>query len=307
MDGQKRGFTLIELLVVIAIIAILVALLLPAVQQAREAARRSSCKNNLKQLGLAFHNYHDNFNMFPTGYYQKTGYQMGWASRILPYIEQAPLYEAVKGIAGEMNEIAPWRSASIGNRPEFSTPMSVLLCPSSALGPVAPTHSGVTSSHAGLHYRGNAGSVDVGFVNGSTSSRHYVTSGVMYPKHKTRMRDITDGTSNTFLLGELSSVGNGWAGNNTGFDDMPPWTWGTYAYGGSTGADGFLMIDTKAVQYPIGSGTHTQYGVSWRSHHTGGTQMLFVDGRVQFLSESVSLDILKDLATRAGNEVVGEY
>ncbi|WP_339683226.1 DUF1559 domain-containing protein [Gimesia maris] len=304
---KRRGFTLIELLVVIAIIAILIALLLPAVQQAREAARRSQCRNNLKQLGLAFHNYHDNFLMMPTGYFQKGGYQTGWVARILPYIDQAPLYNSISSITGEINEITPWRSSSIGSRQEFTTPIQVILCPSSELGSTAPTHSTVPAQHGGLHYRGNGGSVDVGLQSGfSTSTHNYTTSGVLYPKSKTRMRDITDGTSNTFLLGELSSALNGW-GSNTSFDDMMPWTWATYVYGGDTGGDGFLMIDTKATQYPIGSSTHSQYGVSWRSAHVGGAHLLFCDGRVQFLSASMNLDTLKGLATRSTGEVLGEY
>ncbi|QDT30073.1 putative major pilin subunit [Gimesia panareensis] len=301
---RNRGFTLIELLVVIAIIAILIALLLPAVQQAREAARRSQCRNNLKQLGLAFHNYHDNFLMLPTGYFQKSGYQSGWVARILPYIDQAPLYNSISSITGEINEITPWRSSSIGSRQEFTTPIKVILCPSSELGSTAPTHSSVSGDHGGLHYRGNGGSVDVGLKSGfSTSSHNYTTSGVMYPKCKTRLRDITDGTSNTFLLGELSSAANGWGGN-TGWDDMVTWTWATYYYGSTSG---YLMIDTKLVQYPIGSGLHSQYGVGWRSPHVGGTHMLLCDGSVRFLSESLSLDLLKSLATRGTGEVVGEF
>ena len=144
------------------------------------------------------------------------------------------------------------------------------------------------------------------FVNGSNSSRHYATSGVLYPRHKTRFRDITDGTTNTFLLGELSSY-IGWSGSQGGWDDIAPWTWATYAYGSPPGADGYLMIDTKLVQYPIGSGNHSQYGVGWRSQHVGGTHMLLCDGSVRFLSESLSLDLLKSLATRGSGEVVGEF
>ena len=299
---KRRGFTLIELLVVIAIIAILIALLLPAVQQAREAARRSQCRNNLKQLGLAFHNYHDNFLMMPTGYFRESNYNMGWVSRILPYIDQAPLYNSITSISGEINAIAPYRTASVGTRQEFTTPLQVILCPSSELGSMAPAHPDV-GMNAGLHYRGNGGSVDVGLVSGSSSSRHYTTSGVLYPRHTTRIRDITDGTSNTFLLGELSSALNGWGAIN-GWNDMGPWTWGSFYYGDS---DGYLMIDTKATQYPIGSSTHTQYGVSWRSAHVGGAHLLFCDGRVQFLSASMNLDTLKGLATRSTGEVIGEY
>jgi len=310
IQQKKRGFTLIELLVVIAIIAILIALLLPAVQQAREAARRTQCRNNLKQLGLAFHNYHDNFQMFPSGYYQKAGYQIGWPGRVLPYLDQAPLYNTIGSFAGEINEIQPYRlaaSPSNGTNSAFTSPITVLTCPSSELGETAPANGSATgpqTNHGSLHYRGSGGSVDVGFVSGFSSSTHnYTTSGVIYPTHTTRIRDITDGTSNTFLLGEYSSKLDGWS--SASFGDMYPWTWGTYEYSG--GADGYLMIDSKATQFPIGSGTITTFGVSWRSAHTGGTHMLLCDGAVRFLSESTNLDLLKALATRSSGEVVGEF
>lgn len=309
---KRRGFTLIELLVVIAIIAILIALLLPAVQQAREAARRSQCKNNMKQLGLAFHNYHDNFTMLPTGYFSNGGYITGWAARVLPYIDQAPRYNAI-GTLGELTNLMPYRfttSPHNGDSNLFTDPIPVFVCPSSEIGERALDFSsswgGNPGNDASLHYRGNAGSVDVGFVNGSNSSRHYTTSGVLYPRHTTRFRDITDGLTNTFLLGELSSY-IGWSGSKGGWDDIVPWTWATYAYGSPAGADGYLMIDTKMAQYPIGSGNHSQYGVGWRSQHVGGTHMLLCDGSVRFLSASMSLDLIKSLATRATGEVVGEF
>ncbi|QDU05984.1 putative major pilin subunit [Gimesia chilikensis] len=305
---RRRAFTLIELLVVIAIIAILIALLLPAVQQAREAARRSQCKNNMKQLGLAFHNYHDNFTMFPTGYFHSSGYLTGWAARILPYIDQAPRYNQMTSL-GELTRIQPYRfttSPHNGDTNLFTDPIAVFCCPSSEIGERANDYSTAWGGNPGndgsLHYRGNGGSVDVGFVSGSNSSRHYGTSGVLYPGCKTRMRDITDGTTNTFLLGELSSY-IGWSGSKGGWDDITPWTWATYYYG----SDGYLMIDTKLMQYPIGSGSHSQYGVGWRSQHVGGAHMLLCDGSVRFLSESTSLDLLKGLSTRATGEVVGEF
>ncbi|QDU09981.1 DUF1559 domain-containing protein [Gimesia aquarii] len=309
---RRKAFTLIELLVVIAIIAILIALLLPAVQQAREAARRSQCKNNMKQLGLAFHNYHDNFNMLPTGYFHSYGYISGWVPRIFPYIEEAARYNAIDNL-GELTRVQPYRFTTPPHNGDinlYTDPITVLICPSSEIGERAGDYTtgwgGNPGNDASLHYRGNAGSVDVGLVNGTNSSRHYVTSGVLYPRHKTRFRDITDGTTNTFLLGELSSY-IGWSGAKGGWDDIAPWTWASYAYGSPAGNDGYLMLDTKAVQYPIGSGNHSQYGVGWRSQHVGGAHMLLCDGSVRFLSASLNLDLLKAIATRSTGEVLGEF
>ncbi|MCA9116145.1 MAG: DUF1559 domain-containing protein [Planctomycetaceae bacterium] len=317
---KSRGFTLIELLVVIAIIAILIALLLPAVQQAREAARMTQCRNNLKQLGLAFHNYHDTSLMLPTGYFHSGGYLTGWAPRIFPQIDQASRLNAIEQLANaalvvvnpSRYETAPHNGASN----LWTDPIPSLSCPSSELTEraqnMAAPQTLVNYDHGSLHYRGNAGSVDSGLVtsdNGTaftSSARYYVTSGVLYPRHTTKMRDITDGTSNTILLGELSSA-QGWAGANNSWDDIQPWTWATYAYptsGSSIGGEGYLMIDTKATQYPVGSGSHTQYGVGWRSAHGGnGANLLFCDGTVRFVGQSMSLDVLKSLSTRGGNEV----
>lgn len=311
----KRGFTLIELLVVIAIIAILIALLLPAVQQAREAARRSQCKNNLKQLGLAMHNYHDNFLMFPTGYFATSGYVMGWPARILPYIDQAPAYEQMNSDAGAggLVRLTPYRirTAPHNGRDTKYGPIAVLSCPSSELGETAASSTGSNGpsessvgpyGHGSLHYRGNSGSVDVGLLTSAAGAHAYSSSGVLYPKHTTRLRDIIDGASNTFILAELSSK-NGITSLG-GFGDIYPWTWGSYLY--SYADNDYLTVDTKTTQYPVGSGVLGTNSVAWRSAHTGGAHFLFCDGRVTFLSESTDLGLLKKIATRAAGDIPGE-
>ncbi len=310
--SRRNAFTLIELLVVIAIIAILVALLLPAVQQAREAARMSQCKNHLKQLALAMHNYTDVNNVIPTGGFRtpQVNYTLGWVPRLMPYIEQGARYDAMEAIRKDYTTTrSPYRSHDQTNE-IFTSPILVLTCPSSPQGERASDHpiSGnfpFANQQGSLHYRACAGSVDVNYVTPVTSGRQYAASGVMYPLSKVRLTDIKDGTSNTILFGETSDT-KGWSSSMiTSFGGLKPWTWGFYDY-----ADGdFLLIDHKVVQFPIGyRGSFTTNMTPYKSAHNGnGANVALCDGSVRMLSSNMSLDILKALATRQGGEVIGEY
>ncbi len=307
--SRRAGFTLIELLVVIAIIAILIALLLPAVQQAREAARRTQCKNNLKQLGLAFHNYHDTNLVFPPGGLEVASYRIGWAARIFPFLEQGNRLEAMNGFAADaLVSITPWRydtSPHNGSHDIFTNPVPGFACPSSALGEQSPDIVNSTlpwiQEHGALHYRGNGGSSDVGIIAGSTSGRDYSTSGVIYPTSKVRIGDVKDGTSNTLLLGESSSS-DGWtSGQKSGWGGIQPWTWGYYYY---TGA-GFLQLDNKYIQFPINyKGSFATNNTPFTSYHPGGAQFLNCDGSSTFLSETMDLSVLKAMSTRDNGEVL---
>ncbi len=149
---RKRAFTLIELLVVIAIIAILIALLLPAVQQAREAARRSTCKNNMKQLGLALHNYHDVFNTFPIGQ-QPGNTRPNWRVGILPYMDQAPLYNQLDMVSGDF--ASPYTAP---NDVLAGLIVAVYACPSSPLDPTS-TAPGNNGDRGQAHHYGNSGNL----------------------------------------------------------------------------------------------------------------------------------------------------
>ena len=211
-DRRRRlGFTLIELLVVIAIIAILIALLLPAVQQAREAARRTQCKNNLKQIGLALHNYHDTFGTFPPTqimtYYGGPGFSNPlprnhtWISMILPYFDQSPLYN-------QINFSLPiWDDTGSGifSGPQMTTdgksiPGTIipgLLCPSD------PGFGGSTAISHGLAHTNYAGNMGWDWWWRGPD----VHSGPFQNQGMTRIRDITDGTSNTVIVGEVSTQG----------------------------------------------------------------------------------------------------
>ncbi|HTN04649.1 MAG TPA: DUF1559 domain-containing protein [Planctomycetaceae bacterium] len=312
---KRRGFTLIELLVVIAIIAILIALLLPAVQQAREAARRTQCKNNLKQLGLAFHNYHDVYDKFPNGSHPTVGwpnggYHMGWAPKLFPYFDEAPRYQAMQQFdPNPISRISPWRldtAPNYGSNPIWG-PVNVLACPSSALGNRSPdiTSFTWTSQQGALHYRACTGRIE-DITNPSDAANYqWANTGIMYPHSVTRITDITDGSSNTILLGESSSS-QGWtAAIKTGWGGIQPWTWGIYWYQDSSQR---LTIDSKNIQLPINfRGTFATNNTPYTSFHTGGAQFLMGDGSVRFISENIDLALLKSLGTRAKGEVVGEF
>jgi len=308
---DRRAFTLIELLVVIAIIAVLIALLLPAVQQAREAARMTQCRNNLKQLGLAFHNYHDVTRMLPPGGYPASGYLIGWAARIFPYIDEANRLNAIEALTpNALMHLGPYRTDPVGGNQVFTSPVKTLACPSSELGEhspdlvAGPTSSAHVAAHGALHYRGNGGSYDL-LEPGGTSGRQYSKSGVIYPLSSTRFGDITDGTSNTFLLGECSSSQGFSASAKKNWGGIHSWVWGYYW--GGTGV--CLTLDNKMVRLPIGSSSGFTYNdTPFRSAHAGrGANFLFVDGSVRFMNPSMDLNTLKRISTRSGGEVTGEY
>ncbi|MCA9046851.1 MAG: DUF1559 domain-containing protein, partial [Planctomycetaceae bacterium] len=200
-SSRHRGFTLIELLVVIAIIAVLIALLLPAVQQAREAARRSQCKNNLKQIGLALHNYHDTFTVFPPGYITRninntamatmeSGPGFAWGTMILPYIDQAPLYNHF-----DFNEDATdHHNAEHGS--EF---LPVFACPSDP----QPNKFTVTDGGGTTYELGSANYVGIfGYGSVTMNAGQPQGDGLFYRNSRKGMRDVTDGTSNTIMVGE---------------------------------------------------------------------------------------------------------
>ena len=281
---SKRGFTLIELLVVIAIIAILIALLLPAVQQAREAARRSTCKNNLKQIGLALHNYHDTHRIFPPGGFV-TAPDVNYLVMILPYIDQAPLYNNFSFNVTYIT--APNLALQLQIPPVYH-------CPSSSI----TEYSGYKTHH----YYGNMGPVG---TNPQTSTAYsedpvpgpldgFATQGVLGARTKVRMRDITDGTSNTIMAGEISA--------NRLSDDSVPSYFRQWARGcRSSSACG----GSKNIKYGINIRNYTGgsfNGVSFASQHVGGCHFLFSDGSVHFVSENVDMGVYLSAASRNGGE-----
>jgi prepilin-type N-terminal cleavage/methylation domain-containing protein len=204
---RRFAFTLIELLVVIAIIAILIALLLPAVQQAREAARRTQCRNNMKQLGLALHNYHDTHQTFPLTqvftYFPGAAGTAGiprnhsWVSMILPYIDQAPLYNQINFSAPMWNSTTTQFQLGSNGQPIVSTQLTALMCPSD------PGFSGNTALSHGISQTNYAGSMGWDWWYRAS----HPVSGVFQNGGNTRIRDITKGTSSTIMVGEVSTQG----------------------------------------------------------------------------------------------------
>ena len=317
----RRAFTLIELLVVIAIIAILIALLLPAVQQAREAARRTQCKNNLKQIGLALHNYHDVNLLFPAGaYWQNLNsslrYQQGsMLVHILPYIEQSVMYNEIP------LDNPPLPSRNVNNARDANNKLlrqkfhvAAFVCPSDTAGTNYNNRStvqnyagskGASSSGtpAGGNPRTNGGprcpNKYLSFRKGTNAG-----SGVSGPFYRTgrscKMRDVTDGLASTIFVGEVrpecsNHARQGWLQANNGqglFGTLAP-----------------MNLDT--------CNTSDQSGCNWwnnwtdefgfKSRHVGGCHFLFGDGSVHFLSENIDFDLYNRLGAKDDGEPVDEF
>jgi len=315
-----RGFTLIELLVVIAIIAVLIALLLPAVQQAREAARRSQCKNNLKQIGLALHNYHDVYNALPPGYVLTPGVadkegHWAWSAMILPYVELGTVYNAMN--VGNTTVAAAMGDTNI--RASIQKPQSMFRCPSDANAPKTHTLAAyginVGGTEYGLPVANYIASNNIANIRAQrpTIPQDGRTGGVgaFYENSSVKFRDITDGTSNTFLVGErtyqirgASQTGAGtlyaardWSGKGPAHQGLSgaPWNqggWKTIA--GST----YSPINNVSSWDSSGSQTYS-------SQHVGGVHFVFGDGSVRFISQNIDAGVLNSDGTIANTGTLG--
>jgi prepilin-type N-terminal cleavage/methylation domain-containing protein len=321
---QRRGlgFTLIELLVVIAIIAVLIALLLPAVQQARESARRTQCKNHLKQLGLGIHNYHDVFGMFPISLRDKGSQLVG----LLPYIDQAPLYNQIDFNGGVANQ-------TIGGKIVDAHVIPGLMCPTESKSSLSPGGR-ATSSYAcsmgaqwveatnGCNLNAyvaaypapydpdgnredpfNRGNVRSDYGNAATISgpfgRGYFSSWSAKTSH------ITDGTSNTIAMGEVRMFCNKWNWN-----DGRGWAHGD-GHWYSTAAPINFPTCSDSAGYNNGPCTlnqdnwNSQFG--FKSQHVGGAHLLLCDGSVRFVSQNLDMFTYQKLGDRSDNLVVGDF
>ena len=308
---RRSGFTLIELLVVIAIIAVLIALLLPAVQQAREAARRTQCKNNLKQLGLAMHNYHDTLNVFPFGWDEL---ETGWHAMILPQIEQASLYGT---LIWQENGLGNWNAAGSPNLTACEKLIVAFRCPSMGV----PEHINNESipGRSPVSYRAVASSMaasdDASTIpagSGTTVALEQAThDGMFFGCSSIRLRDVLDGTSNTIMIGEsYTDPGYSKDGQSMDYWQIGSPQTGTWVLGGIGGTEysefvGSTFGRINSRRDPAVNGVIME--MSFGSWHVGGAHFTMADGSVKFISENVDLQLYRKLATRAGGEVVGEF
>lgn len=317
----REGFTLIELLVVIAIIAILIALLVPAVQKVREAAARSQCQNNLKQLALGVHGFHDTYKYLPQNYGNNGGWGAGsaawsWISDVLPYIEQQSMYNTAKlgnRVNGKPTE--PMNSASA--RPVTQSPIPIIRCPSDpdSASPLVTNPADLSGTWAPTNYKGVCGSnwgngdgrwnppqpnpynlapnPGAGTFNFPNANGLDDGNGVLDRSNGNRGKrytlvGITDGTSNTFMIGESTPQKCNWTG--------------AWAY--SNNASGTCAIHPNAKQTNGQDFLRTDWPncYSFHSNHSGGVQFALGDGSVRFISDSIDILTYRCMGTRNGNE-----
>ena len=297
MKQTRRAFTLIELLVVIAIIAVLIALLLPAVQQAREAARRSQCKNNMKQLGLALHNYHDTANTLPPGYIGTNLW--GWNVMLLPGLDQAPLYNNLS-----VQFITPLNAVVAATYPNIVTGLATnipaLRCPSDTGSNTVTAGSGTITVFGRSNYPGVYGAVVI--PAGATAPAATV-AGTFFVNSKRNFSAFTDGLSNTIIVGERRSVGTQGA-TTVGGEAI----WAGPYVGATAIADNYTLVQTAALTLNTINTTDATYRLSnFSSLHVGGAHFLMGDGAVRFISENIFSTTYANLASVADNQVIGDF
>lgn len=317
MKSQSRGFTLVELLVVITIIGMLIALLLPAVQAAREAARKLQCGNNLKQIGLALHNYHVSWECFPHGNINNTaGFCPGmgepsvsysthfgnWAIAILPYLEQTALFDSYR-----FEHV----SESSENRQVRETTVAAFVCPSDSATRTPAVPATGPAAEAGARYAPGSYRAVTGR---SDDAYNYLDSEMMF-SYNVRSRgaihltgvwgyttediaQVRDGTSNTLMVGESTTR------TNPGYRTFWAYPFAYYSLSGVTAQSRTLLGDYERCAAIGGPGGEIPCKRGWGGLHSGGLNFALCDGSVRFLSNSIDTTVLGGLATIGGGEPV---
>jgi prepilin-type N-terminal cleavage/methylation domain-containing protein/prepilin-type processing-associated H-X9-DG protein len=327
---RTSGFTLIELLVVIAIIAILIALLVPAVQKVRAAAARTQCANNLKQIGLALHSYHDNNKALPVGEFNDDNHNWGWGTAILPYIDQGASYNNMMN-SGWMMIFVPgggpnrWTGQALGfnadtlnsigtinssaaNSPVVATVLQTALpvyqCPSDVWGGFA---TGGNGPYGKSNYLANMGSDTSGGnwaswnnPNGATMNGVMMQSNDNYNTWTVKLTSISDGTSNTVAVGEVTANYNSYTEAQTG--RIPIWAGGNPNFSGQGYQHNYFRL--MDINYPLNLKTTTNADRCFGSQHDNGANFVFADGTVHFLTNNINTVIYMGLGTRNGGEPV---
>jgi prepilin-type N-terminal cleavage/methylation domain-containing protein len=334
----RRGFTLIELLVVIAIIAILVALLLPAVQQAREAARRSQCKASLKQIGIALHNYHDTASTFPIGV--RTGAQGGWGGSfwmgLLPYLDEAPLFDSLTFDGLSYGYTGQGTGNTVNGQIVRGKVFPWLQCPSSPVAALKDTGGGILTHSS--QYVGISGAVnDAGtpaanpdnFFNAGTTGQFnsnnccscpsqgiHARGGVLLAVKSVKFKDMTDGTSNIIAVSEQSTFAKNAAGVEVKINNNHGWMMGNPSNSETANQRRFNLT---TIRYAPNAVTEIGGGIlpgvcnndgannGIFSPHTGGVHALLADGAVKFLGDNMNLTTLKRASTRNDSGQLSDF
>jgi prepilin-type N-terminal cleavage/methylation domain-containing protein/prepilin-type processing-associated H-X9-DG protein len=305
MRRRRFAFTLTELLVVIAIIGVLVSLLLPAVQAARESARAMSCKNNLKQLGLAMHNYHGTYGLFSFGWSDRG---QGWSAAILPQIEQQAIFDTLEWAEGNN-----WEDVGTPNQRACETVISVFRCPSMAV-TEHKTATGI-ANRVPASYRGVASSTATSddestCINGR-SMEDLDLEGVFFGCSKVHFGRITDGSSNTFLFGESYFDEEFFQDNNEldywyiGSPQIDPWN----CAGTNIATDFSEFVGSTGVPYnarKIATTSGYIKELSFASYHPGGSHFAMADGSVRHVAYGIHYPTYQALGSRHGGEIISE-